>query len=145
MRIPNRLFGRAFPKEASGDSSLREAQAIVNEYDAALASSKALATDAPELPYPKNRIKAALVAAMRATSDASMRDHLKAGCVSLADWQEGVNTDALAFESAAKDLSSDSLKVAKPLAEAAPAFMNIQSQIVAEVTRLADELKSLGL
>jgi hypothetical protein len=145
MGILNRLLGRTSRKETSGDLSNQEAQVIVNAYGKALSSKKSGVADASELPYPKTRIKAALLAAIRAIPDASMRDQLKAGYVSLADWQDGVGTDALAFESAMKVSSGGPLQVAKRIAEAGPAYMEIQGRIVAEATKLAGDLKSAGL
>jgi len=122
MGILNWLFGRTSRTDKPGTLSLQKAQAIVNAYGAALASKTSGVVDASHLPHPKSRIKAALLVAMQATPEGSMRNLLKAGYVSLADWQDGVGKGG-------------------PPVDAT----ETQKRVAPEAAKLAGELRSLGL
>jgi hypothetical protein len=91
MGLLDRIFGRA-KNESPSASAIAPAAAerIVQEYGAVLGSAAAPApgcvADASALPHPKERIKAALVFALRATTDRGMKEQLKIAYISLADW-----------------------------------------------------------
>jgi hypothetical protein len=122
MGILNWLSGGTARRDKSGSLSLQKAQAIVNAYGAALASKRSGVVDASQLPHPKSRIKAALVVVMQATPEGSMRNLLKAGYVSLADWQDGTGKGGQLVDAT-----------------------EIQKRVAPEAAQLAGELKSLGL
>ena len=46
--------------------------------------------DAGKLPYPKEKIKYALIIGLKATDDPKMCEMLKFAFIQLADWQEGI-------------------------------------------------------
>jgi hypothetical protein len=122
MGFLNWVLGRTPRRDKSGSLSLQKAQAIVNAYGAALASKTSRVVDASHLPHPKSRIKAALVVVMQATPEGSMRNLLKAGYVSLANWQDGIGKGGQLVDTT-----------------------EIQQRVAPEAAKLAGELKSLGL
>jgi hypothetical protein len=126
--------------------TLAEAQKIVNEYGAVLASKKAMINDVSGLPYPKIQIKAALILAIAATEDKVMRSNLRSSYISLADWQQGIGMGPNQFDALkANPSDADLLKAAKRIVEAAPKTEKINKLVKAETDALVDELKCLGL
>ena len=77
-------------------SALREAQLIVNAYGKVLEYlgpiPGATVADEDKLPFPKPKIKAAILIALVATTDAQQREFLKVAYLSLADFQARVST-----------------------------------------------------
>jgi hypothetical protein len=132
MGLFSRLFGHGPPPSATVGAEM-----IVHAYKAVLSSRKSMISDVAELPYPKPRIKAALITAIKATKDAKIRVQLKAAFVALADWQEGVGPGPEAFET--------TLKRAQRVATRCPSFAELSAKVAAEGRALLDELKSLGL
>jgi hypothetical protein len=68
--------------------SAQEVQQIVNAYGAAMAGRGGVVRDVGTLPYPKERIKRALVTAIKLTPPGAAREQLKSGFVILGDWQD---------------------------------------------------------
>jgi hypothetical protein len=93
MRILNWLFARDGKPTREALMSPDEATAIIQRYGALLehgAPTPGCVADVAKLPFPKARIKQALLVGLRATGDLSIRKILKVGYLQLADWQEGV-------------------------------------------------------
>jgi len=67
-----------------------EAREVIQEYGAVLEERTALGTirDINSLPYSKDRVKEALLYALRVTIDPSMRERLRSAYVLLADFQQ---------------------------------------------------------
>jgi hypothetical protein len=144
MGIISHLFTRqshASPQKMS----LAEAQKIVNTYGKAQLALRSVVSDVSQLPYPKARIKEALIIAIAGTRDATIRGNLKAAYVSLADWQEGGEIGSFPVEVGSKQLKADPLLVAKGIAAAGSTFTDIPARVAAEAQALAGELKALGL
>ena len=74
--------------------SAQEVQQIVNAYGAAIAGPGGIVRDVSTLPYPKDRIKQALVAAIKLTPPGAAREQLRSGYVMLGDWQDTRAGDA---------------------------------------------------
>lgn len=66
----------------------RSLEELVNAYGKALASGASVERDLRELPFSKEAIKAGLLEAIRITPPGAMREQLKAGYVSLGDFQD---------------------------------------------------------
>ena len=79
---------------------------VVHAYDATMAGAQTAVRDIKTLPYPKERIKQALLVTMRLIPPGTVREQLKAGFVMLADWQDPKTT---------KDPVSDMLAEGKAL------------------------------
>ena len=76
MGIFDRLFRRT-AKSKSGSIAHDEAIRIINAYAKALADRKSSYGDPSELPYPKERIKQALIYGIQFAEDSAVREHLK--------------------------------------------------------------------
>jgi len=75
-------------------SELKEMQQIVKAYAAALeAPPDGVLRDVSTLPYPKGRIKQALITNIRLESHRETRDHLMSAYVALGDWQDTEHAD----------------------------------------------------
>jgi hypothetical protein len=124
-----------------------EAEVIVHAYADAMvakAATPSILMDASELPYPKARIKEALIHAMRVTEDAKSRELLKDGYMYLSEWQEGVGQGPGPFDFTQADID-DHLRTARRIASEGPAFMKLNAQSIVEGKALLEELKALGL
>jgi hypothetical protein len=113
-----------------------QAEKIVRDYGAVLARlgltrssdlTRGMVADTRKLPHPKERIKEALIFALRSTKEPQTRDQLKSGYIFLANYQEGVGDTK-------PDLNLDPAEVAKwwPL-------------VYAEIQALKSELEKQGL
>lgn len=68
--------------------SVQDVQQIVNAYGGAMAGPTGLVRDVGTLPYPKERIKQALLTAIKLTPAGAAREQLRSGFVMLGDWQD---------------------------------------------------------
>ncbi len=142
--------------EAEVDRTIQPATAekIVKAYGAVLAEPTALGIvrDARSLPHPKETIKDALKFALNATTDAAMREHLKAAYICLGDFQQLSDSEVRALQvwnsaasrnaSAASDLEIADL--AKRMAAEGKVVTAIQRRVADEAKSLLQELKVAG-
>ena len=83
-----RAFGWIFGGGVvGGAAATSDTLKIVYAYSAALSLPRTAVTDEAELPYPKPRIKVALIDAMGRATQESMRQELRNAYLRLADWQ----------------------------------------------------------
>jgi hypothetical protein len=143
MGFFSRLLGRigGAGKAQSGSS---EVFRRVGAYVAALSEPRAAVADVSRLPYPKPRIKEALIAAIGLAREENMRAELKAAYVRLADWQEDLPT-LTESSGVSSDDTADSLGGARQAGEMKPSVTKMSARVAAEARMLSDELKSLGL
>ncbi|MEW5792644.1 MAG: hypothetical protein ACOY4L_00655 [Pseudomonadota bacterium] len=118
------------------------------------AYGKTLETSAPapgtvadinKLPYPKQQIKDAIVAALRMTDDSQIKEHLKVGYIQLSDWQEGVGESNQGLDVSALDMSQDTQSLAKAVLEQASGSEKWMAIAQKEQEALKQELQALGL
>lgn len=92
MGLLDRFFGGAKAKpNAPTGMTPEEAEKILQAYGHALefsAPTPGTVADARTLPHPKERIKQAIVFAIRHANNPQMREQLKVGYICLADWQD---------------------------------------------------------
>lgn len=138
MSFLTRIFGRSPQPTSAGDI-----QKIVSAYGAAMSSRQSIYSDESELPFPKPAIKSALIAAIKTSDDATMREQLKAAYVMLADWQDGIGPGPHSLEVTAADLA-DPMAAAKRFTAGA-SLTEVPARAAAEGQTLLAELKSLGL
>lgn len=146
----SRLFG------SDGDTrekmSLAQVQRIVSSYGAVLEQSAGLIRDINSLPFKKDQIKTALLTALGVTTDAKMREHLKAGFVSLADFQplsEAERASLRTWESVGQSdpqsmTDQDLLHMAKKLSGGGGAGIEANKRAMEESAVLIQELKAAG-
>ena len=112
------------------------------EFDAPTPGSVA---DLNKLPYPKQKIKEALIQAMKITSDPQIKDHLKIAFISLADWQEGVGGEDIGFDFSKPDFPQDIIKRAERTSEIGDEVMKWMQISELERQQLTAELERLSL
>lgn len=101
--------------------------------------------DAEKLPYSKQQIKEAIVAALRSTDDPQTKEHLKVGYIQLSDWQEGVGESDQGFDVSALDMSQDTESLAKAVLEQSSGSEKWTAISQKEQETLKQELQELGL
>jgi hypothetical protein len=143
MGLFDRLFRRRAPP-STPKVTVAEIENVVHTYSEAMLSKKSVIADVSELPYTKATIKAALLAAISATTDAKMRDQLKSSYVMLADFQEGVGSKPYSFDPKLQD-GEDEIAMMKRIAASPKSFPEISTKVLAEGQSLLAELKALGL
>jgi len=149
MGLLDCVFGRT--KTESSDAGAMPpavAEKIVQDYGAVLGSAApapGCVADARKLPYPKERIKQALVFALRMTKEPQMREQLKVGYISLSDWQEGVGDATVGIDLTNLDPNADPVDLAKRITSQGAAAEKWLPKVKAEQEALKAELQKLGL
>lgn len=115
-----------------------ESVKIISAYGNAILSNGSAYGDSHALPYPKARIKEALIIGIRKTSDPRLREQLKGAYVALAGWQAG----ASGAEFTAEELQDPKGAIARVLE---PDFVGAPESVSAEAKALLAELVALGL
>ncbi|GEM_PF-838412 len=121
---------------------------VVQVYGDVLQTSKpapGTVADVSKLPYPKSTIKTALIAAIKSTEDAQMKEHLKAAFIMLADWQDGVGETDKGISVADLNQEEDPEKQAKKLIDNSDDFNRWSAIMLKEQETLKQELIDLGL
>jgi hypothetical protein len=144
MRLFSRLFRSATTPTDAQKAYLSDVQGIVVAYRAALMSRTTIVADSSELPYPKHVIKAALIAAIKTTTDVAQREQLRSAFVGLSGWQDGVGGSPQSFEVGQADLD-DPVAAMHRIAAASKDLTAIPGKVAAEGEALFAELKALGL
>ena len=129
-----------------------DVEMIVNAYGAVLAEGTAIGNvrDINSLPYSKDEIKRALKFALNVTTDKGMRESLRTGYVSLADFQQLSDAEVRALQEWNNALAQsqtsalDQLTIAKTVSAAAGDVTAIQRRIAAEAESLMEELRGAG-
>ena len=118
------------------------------------AYGRLLETDAPvdgtvadtnKLPYPKQKVKEALLAALLTTPDERMREQLKVGYIYLADWQDGVGDANRGFDPSTLDRSKDTKSLSAQVSSAVADAQHWTDAADREREALKKELEELGL
>jgi hypothetical protein len=138
------LFRRTTPPSAASMMSGADAEKIIQAYGAAMESQKGVYADASELPYPKAKIKEALLIAIALQPDEKARNLLKTSYVALADWQEGIGPGPHNLDVA--DRPGETIQDnARRLHATAPAYMELSKKVIAEMQVLLAEVNSFEL
>ena len=124
------------------------AEKIVQDYGAVLEAS-ALApgcvADVRNLPHSKELIKQALVIALCLIEEPHVREKLKFGYISLADWQEGVGNTTVGIDCTKMDLNGDPLEMAKRISSEGITMKKWMPLVKAEQEMLKSELQKFDL
>jgi hypothetical protein len=141
VSIFHRLFGNGAAKTDFEKMSITEAEKIINAYGDALARRTSPLAELSGLPYPKAHIKTALLKTLAVTTDAKARDLLKAGYVTLAEWQEGAALQADPF---ALRENESTLEAARRISESGSSHLQLMERSAKEGATLLAELKARG-
>lgn len=148
MGLLDRIFGRTKSNCPIEQMTAAAAERIVQDYGAVLefsAPAPGCVADVRNLPHSKERIKQALVFALRLSKEPQMREQMKIGYILLADWQEGVGNETVGIDFTKLDLNADPLDVAKRIASQGSAMEKWMPLVKAEQETLKLELQKLGL
>jgi NADPH-dependent ferric siderophore reductase len=127
-----------------------DVEEIVTAYGAVLAEPSALGSvrDLRSLPYSKEDIKTALMIALKVTVDAAIREHLKVGYISLADFQMLSDSEVRSLQLWDNALSSSKSAAADALFHTVAAegdvAIAVMRRVADEAGVLATELKAAG-
>jgi hypothetical protein len=91
--IVSKILGKSKKSVSESPMPVGEALQIIQEYGFIMLNKSPAPfyiSDVSKLPYPKHRIKEALMMALRVNGKEQMMDALKIGYLQLANWQEGV-------------------------------------------------------
>ncbi len=123
----------------SQDMPLEEMNKIVQEYGSAMVNCgppPGGVADVSKLPYPKSKIKKAIIQALQLDDDPEMATSLKGGYTQLSDWQEGVGDANVGLDLSTFGVDMDTN-------ERAEAFLKRQSQMEEWKDKVDSELDSL--
>ncbi|HWR77167.1 MAG TPA: hypothetical protein VN283_08165 [Thiobacillus sp.] len=145
MGIFDKLFGRRSTEELA-ERLIERSREIVSAYGAILETGPVPGTvaDTSELPYPKDAIKIALVTLLTLTKEPSLREHLKLGYVSLADWQTGVGPSRVGIDATKLDVSLEPVELANRILAGDAAAKEWLPRARLEQEALIAELRELG-
>ena len=146
MGILKKLFGGSATTPAT--MSGQEAEKIIHAYGAVLqrqAPTPGCVADTSKLPFLKEKIKAALIISLKATTDRQMREMLKGSYNHLANWQEGVGEADQGLDLLNMDLNNDPVTLAQQVLAQGSGHEKWQPVVEAEQEKLKQELFALGL
>ena len=149
MRLLDRIFNRTKSDQQTAiELTFETAIKIIQEYAALLESAThapGCVVDARNLPHPKQRIKEALIVALRSTTDPQKREQCKVGLIYLADWQEGVGDAPVGLDPRKLDPNATTLELAERVLSARAGMDKWDQVVKAEREAVELELKKLGL
>ena len=128
----------------AGDLRIEQALEVVNAYGEALEAKREPIADSRELPYPKDTIKWAMLVLLGAIPDAVQREPLRAGYVSLAEWQDRAALESFGFDSARLRRRLDPLALANEFASGVTVEDRWLAASRAEQSALIGELRARG-
>lgn len=136
-------------KQAESMRATDDVFTVIGEYGEIMeksAPAPGCAADVKKLPYPKHVIKAALIKALKSTSDHQLKEHLKTGYIFLSRWQEGVGEkdQGIDLSKIDRNQSAEDIARAMLLAEQAADGKDWNKIILDEQKTLMQELKTLG-
>lgn len=121
---------------------------IVQAYGKVLETSAPVpgtVADTNKLPFPKQVIKNAIIAALHSIDDPQMKEHLKSAYIQLSDWQEGVGKSNQGLDISTIDLRQDTESFAKAVMEKSSGSEKWLDTAKKEHEALEQELHQLGL
>jgi hypothetical protein len=135
-------------REQSSESSDIDFVQIVQAYGKVLETSAPVSgtvSDTNKLPFPKQQIKNAIVAALLSTDDPQMKEYLKVGYIQLSDWQEDVGESNQGLDVSALDMRQDAKSLAKAVLAQSSGSEKWTAIAQKEQETLKQELQKLGL
>ena len=139
-----RLFGSR--DRSANTMTLELATRIVRDYGATLVSAApppGCVVDSRYLPHPKDSIKQAIVIALSFTSDQQMRDELKDGYISLADWQDNVGDKPVGLDVSGLEQSANTAELASEIVARGAEIAKFIRLVQQEQATLKAELQEL--
>ncbi len=92
-----RMLGRTTKLEVGSNAEFprdaQEATKIVSEYGDLMVCKSGMVQDIKDLPYPKDKIKVAIIMMLNLITDLKVREHLRTGYLTLATYQPDTQQD----------------------------------------------------
>lgn len=142
--VATRLEGQ----EASSGSPTTDFVEVVQAYGKTLETAAPVpgtVADSKKLPYTKQEIKNAIMAALRSSDDLQMKEHFKFGYIQLSDWQDGVGESDQALDVSALDMNQECESLAKAVLDQSSGCEKWTVMAQKEQESLKQELQELGL
>ncbi len=128
--------------------SLQEAEKIIQSYGALLAESSPSSgtiADSSKLPYPKQKIRQAILLAIGAVQDTQQKEMLKIGFLQLADFQEGVGEHLVGIDISKMDVgNTDVEELARQVLSQSDGYEKWRHVVHEEREALKTELQNAG-
>jgi hypothetical protein len=149
MGILSRLFGKKAQATDFNEAMRPElAMEIIEAYGAILEHhppSPLSVADSSQLPYPKEKIKEALITGINLTDNKNMKETLKIVFVELANWQQGVGDKDQGLDFSEIDLNGDPRKALELYKKQHDDLDKWTPLVEAERAASEKELRNLGL
>ena len=132
----------------SQDMPLEEMNKIVQEYGSAMVNCgppPGGVADASKLPYPKLKIKKAIIQALQLADDPGMATSLKGGYTQLSDWQEGVGDANVGLDLSTFGVDMDTNERAEEFLKRQSQMEEWKDKVDIELDSLRADLIKLGL
>ena len=151
MSFITRFFSRSLRSKTSAEfpcAASEDTEAVVRAYGNVLehsAPAPGCVADASRLPYPKETIEEALLAALRLSDDSTFKAHLRVAFLNLSQWHDGVGPVNQGLD--LTRFSPDEIAKLSPneILEMAPQNEQWTPVVQADLDRLARKLKETGL
>jgi hypothetical protein len=127
---------------------LGEMNKIIQEYGSAMVHKAPPAggvADESNLPYPKSKIKKAVIQALCAVDGPEMATSLKHGYLKLSDWQEDVGEQSIGIDLSKFGMILDTDERVDAYLEQESQIEKWKNQVNDEMESLQDDLEKLGL
>jgi hypothetical protein len=148
MGLFRKLFSGSVKKGKDFTMTIQMAEKIIQDYGVVLqtqAPTPGCVSDADNLPYPKEKIKKALIIGLKSTQDPKMKEFLKIGYLQLADWQDGVGASDQGIDLSNLNLDNDPMKLAQSILDQNEDQEKWTHIVLSERETLERELRNLGL
>jgi hypothetical protein len=132
----------------SQDMPLEEMNKIVQEYGSAMVNCgppPGGVADVSKLPYPKSKIKKAVIQALQLVDDSVMATSLKGGYTQLSEWQEGVGDANIGLNLSTFGVDMDTSEREKAFLERQNQMKEWKDKVNSELDSLRADLIKLGL
>jgi hypothetical protein len=146
MSMFNRLFKRGHAENKPTLLSVETAHKVVLQYAEFLETGVPLpgcVADVNQLPYPKERIKAALALCASTVDAPEITEDLKHGYLMLSAWQEGVGGQTLGLDFTALNLDEDPMLIAERIQCLSDDIQRWEPLVKAELVSLMAEFEGL--
>ena len=142
----NRLFRRGYSHIEPTPMSVESAHKVVHGYAGFLetdAPFPGCVADVNELPYSKDKIKAALALCVTTIDAPEITEDLKHGYLMLSAWQEGVGGQTLGLNFTELNLDDDPMLIAERIQRQSASIQRWEPQVKAEQVSLLAEFERL--
>lgn len=145
------LFTKFFRRKlatSDGTMTTRIAVEIIQKFGSVLeneAPAPGCVADVTKLPFPKEKIREALIIGLRATADPKMKEMLKVAYIELANWQPGVGSAHQGLDTSKLNRAGDVEALARSVLAQTQRQDEWSEVVLKEQTSSKSELERLNL